>query len=827
MKRLILIFLFCFVLCNGNIFAQVFWTEDFGSGCSQNNLVSSYTGTNGAWTLTATGTNGTKANNWFVSATEAGMTAGSCGDGCLNNSGLTNRSLHVGCLPIILFCPSGDCGAAYNAGGNAVTDRRAESPVINCSGRSNITLTFIYMEEGEGTSDNATVWYYDGSTWAQLSDPAKSNNSLCYPQGTWTAYTISLPASANNNAAVKIGFRWVNNGNNVGTDPSCAIDNVSLSSTSSVPPDARFTVNDSTLCAGQCVSFTDQSINGPTSWAWTFTGANPTSSTAQNPTNICYNTAGNYNVRLIVSNGSQTDTLTKTAYIAVTASQPAVVVPSNPVICNGNSVQLAASGGTGFSWSPVTGLSNPGIYNPTANPSTNTTYVVTITNGGCSATASASVTVITAPGSCSPITGPAFVCQGTPSSQYSTGATNATSYLWTLSPAGAGSISGTGATGSVSWNTGYSGSAVISVASVNACDTTTPVTLNVTIGLSAGTSSPIHGPTVLCQGTTSTGYTEVTTNATNYEWTLSPSGAGVVTGTGTNGTVYWAPTFSGTATLSVIPSNACDTAAAVTLIITINPLPVIPSVPAGNLTICPGDTISPYTTGSNFALGFIWTMIPDTAGVMTITNDSVSIDWNPNYFGQVDICVSSYNACDTTVASCTNVVIVPGAHASFGYLVNNGTVTFSNYSVNSNSFSWFFGDNSNSTDANPVHIYAAPGSYTVELIAFNQCGSDTAIQVVQIITTGIDETTRQNAFTIHPNPFSEKTTLDYMLTNNENITLEIFDITGKRVATLLDNKMQSVGNHSIEIELRPELKGIFLLKATHGSTQSVYKLVKI
>jgi gliding motility-associated-like protein len=43
-------------------------------------------------------------------------------------------------------------------------------------------------------------------------------------------------------------------------------------------------------------------------------------------------------------------------------------------------------------------------------------------------------------------------------------------------------------------------------------------------------------------------------------------------------------------------------------------------------------------------------------------------------------------------------------------------IIFSNNSANGNSFFWDFGDNTTSTDVNPTHVYAQPGTYTVTLI---------------------------------------------------------------------------------------------------------------
>ena len=52
--------------------------------------------------------------------------------------------------------------------------------------------------------------------------------------------------------------------------------------------------------------------------------------------------------------------------------------------CEGVPVQMNASGGVGYSWTPVIGLSNPNIPNPTATPPTSMSYTVTVTDAnGC------------------------------------------------------------------------------------------------------------------------------------------------------------------------------------------------------------------------------------------------------------------------------------------------------------------------------------------------------------------------------------------------------------------------------------------------------------
>ncbi len=214
--------------------SQPFWTETFGSGCNQGTLADGFVSPNGEWLTRGNGgSNGAERNIWYISAAENGEGVGNCGAGCGSNP-----TLHIGST-------LGDFGAAYLSDGggtlDVVTDVTAESPFIDCSGQCGIELAFEYLENGDGVNDNMSVEYYDGTAWTILDDPAKTPTT-CAPQGEWTQYTISLPASADNNPNVKIGFRWVNNDDAVGTDPSTAIYNIQLSSTDVTPP--------SLTCAG-------------------------------------------------------------------------------------------------------------------------------------------------------------------------------------------------------------------------------------------------------------------------------------------------------------------------------------------------------------------------------------------------------------------------------------------------------------------------------------------------------------------------------------------------------------------------------------------------
>jgi gliding motility-associated-like protein len=231
MKQIIFTATVSFLFSVSNLISQTpFWVETFGTGCNSGTLADNFVSSNGTWSVTQTGFNGGVANVWYVSAEENGEGVGNCGAGCG-----TNPTLHIGSTVL------GDLGASYLSGGSilssdATTDIRAESPTIDCTNQCEITLSFEYIENGDGTLDNHILWYFDGTTWSVLDDTPKTPTATCFPQGEWSQYSITLPASADNNPNVQIGFQWVNNDDDLGTDPSIAIYNIQMTSGDTEPP---------------------------------------------------------------------------------------------------------------------------------------------------------------------------------------------------------------------------------------------------------------------------------------------------------------------------------------------------------------------------------------------------------------------------------------------------------------------------------------------------------------------------------------------------------------------------------------------------------------
>ena len=80
-----------------------------------------------------------------------------------------------------------------------------------------------------------------------------------------------------------------------------------------------FSANNTVISTGGSVDFTDMSYGNITSYEWTFEGGTPATSTEQNPSGIVYNTNGTYDVSLTISDGTDSQTITKEDYITVSS----------------------------------------------------------------------------------------------------------------------------------------------------------------------------------------------------------------------------------------------------------------------------------------------------------------------------------------------------------------------------------------------------------------------------------------------------------------------------------------------------------------------------
>ena len=293
---------------------------------------------------------------------------------------------------------------AYNAPGQR---DGLVSPVIDFSEHSNIQLDFQHAHRRYSVdySDSLIVYISTdgGNTFpnrvfaqAETGQGTFATNAILaqdfFPTNgiDWcfggdlgsSCFTVDLSAF-DGQQNVRLKFETVNDyGNNI------FIDNIELSGNcvfEQEPPVADFGASVSSLCAGQTVAFNDESANVPTNFQWSFPGGTPSSSTSPAP-NIVYNTPGTYAVSLTVSNNFGSDQVSQSSFITVNASPNLQLNQTDVDLCDGESINLVASGnGSTYSWNPTTGLSSGSAASVTASPAASTNYTVSSTLNGCTA----------------------------------------------------------------------------------------------------------------------------------------------------------------------------------------------------------------------------------------------------------------------------------------------------------------------------------------------------------------------------------------------------------------------------------------------------------
>ncbi len=79
----------------------------------------------------------------------------------------------------------------------------------------------------------------------------------------------------------------------------------------------------------------------------------------------------------------------------------------------------------------------------------------------------------------------------------------------------------------------------------------------------------------------------------------------------------------------------------------------------------------------------------------------------------------------------------------------------------------------------------------------------------------------------YPNPFNPSTTIAFELPESGSVTLEVFDVFGKKIATLLNNHSTSSGRHTVNFNASGLASGMYIYRLQAGSFVSTKTLTLI
>ncbi|MBI4929393.1 MAG: PKD domain-containing protein [Bacteroidetes bacterium] len=504
--------------------------------------------------------------------------------------------------------------------------------------------------------------------------------------------------------------------------------------TSASAQNANFSASPVTGCAPLQVYFTDLSTGNPTAWNWNF--GNSVTSTFQNPTAFYFN-PGVYTVTLTVT-GANTDTEIKTNYIVVYDKPQANFTMSTDTACVGQVVTFTdasviatnPNGAPIGSWiwdfgdgntqaatsSPVThAYSLPGNYQ--------VNVIVTDVNGCGGGSMVHNIVIVPSPTpaftadtlfACTPPLTVTFTNNSISSGQ--------TTYTWNFGDGNTSTVPNLNPTVHTYTTSGSFNVTLI----INQSGCIDSLLIPSYIIIQNITASFVATPTVVCSGQSISFNNTSAPAATSASWTFGDGNSST--------TISPANTYNtaGTYTVTLIAGeNGCfDTTTGTVLV---NQTPVA-SFTADTMVACNVPFTVTFTSTGSGGTNYSWNF--GDGGTSALQNPVHTYTASGVYSVTLTVTNSS-GPCVTTIVMPNYITISPPI-ASFVHAPDSGCVPLTvNFLSTSTSlidpiatYSWSFGDGSNSTTAATgiSHTYTATGIYTVTLIiqTANGC-SDTIV----------------------------------------------------------------------------------------------------
>lgn len=270
------------------------------------------------------------------------------------------------------------------------------------------------------------------------------------------------------------------------------------------------------------------------------------------------------------------------------------------------------------------------------------------------------------------------------------------------------------------------------------------------------------GSTTFCTG----GSVDLTSSAAAGNlWSNGPTSATITV------------TNSGAYSVVVTDANGC-TATSTTINVNVSNSP-IPTISATATSACSGDTVVLTASNSNT---YLWSTGATTASIFVTSTTTATVT------------TTNVNACDGVgLSQATTVTFTTSPTANGSFTSNGNVVTFANTSTGATSYSWDFGDQSNSSAATPSHAYVGNGVYTVTLTAINgNCTDVVSFDVT--ISVGMDELTGLSNVKIYPNPANDLLNIDYNKNGDDAIEISVIDQFGRVITSI--NGLSNGFNHN-------------------------------
>jgi len=358
-----------------------------------------------------------------------------------------------------------------------------------------------------------------------------------------------------------------------------------------------------------------------------------------------------------------------------------------------------------------------------------------------------------------------------------------------------------------SWSNGTSENSVeiaapasvtLNLSSARGCAATAQ-TIQINVHALPSVNISADGSTAFCTGGS---VTLTSSNNSGNEWSNDATSSSIVVSN------------SGTFNVTYTDGNGCSVVSN-SIDVSVSDSPV-PTIGVGGLTqICDGESVELTASASD---SYVWSL--NGTAIDNATSSSIEATAT----GAYTVTVTNSDACDGVGIS--NFVFVqanPEPNADFDYDFNFGSYTygFNNNSTNATSYQWNFGDGQTSTSTNPTVTFTTSGSHTVTLTAVNGNCSD--VYSFTIGSVDLNESIISESISLYPNPTSDDAVLKVETSNQSDVSIMIYDLTGKVVYNR--SAIKVVGTAFIELPTSQIPNGIYLVHYSVNSQSEVIRLV--
>ncbi len=564
-------------------------------------------------------------------------------------------------------------------------------------------------------------------------------------------------------------------------------------------PNAQFSGSTTSGCVPLTVSFTNLYDGEVTGYWWTFQGGSPGSSTDESP-EVTYNSAGTYDVTLIVENGLGRDTLIMENYISVNDKPTADFTSST----NGLTVTFTNNSQNADSYHWDFGDGNESTEaSPTHTYSSDGDYTVVLTaTNDCG---SSTKTIVVGAG-------------GFANAQFSVGETigcapfsvkminqssgNELEYEWTFN-------GGTPATSTEREPTvTYTSPGIYSIRLVayNGISSDTLIRedyIEVLARPSADFEYTVEDETVT--------FVNLSQNADSYLWDFDDGN----TSTEENPVhTYTDGLNSHNVTLTVY--SQCGEVEKTVLILLGSPLDA--QMAASTNKICAGGTVDFFDVSEGVVESRLWTFEGGQPASSTEENPIVSYNQPGRY--RVTLEIGNVGGTDVIVQE-DYITVIDVPRADFDYVIDGNQVQFIQKSTYAEQYRWDLGDGTIINNSQPSHKYGNVGSYTVKLRAMNTCGEDSIEKIIRI-TTAIDGL-QGSQFRVYPNPFNDYLAIEFTDEISTETEISLIDLSGK---VIVQKKVDTLSADKLHIAIEGIHPGVYVLQVKNQEGTIYRKLIK-